>query len=68
MSSMPRGTYTEQPFTAALTTAAWSSLIPSNGTWTEKALHWFKESRKGGSNPDASLVLDKSGNVYGTPS
>jgi hypothetical protein len=43
-------------------------LIPSNGTWTEKALHWFKESRKGGSNPDASLVLDKSGNVYGTPS
>jgi uncharacterized repeat protein (TIGR03803 family) len=41
-------------------------LIPNNGTWTEKALHWFKESGKGGSNPDASLVLDKSGNVYGT--
>jgi uncharacterized repeat protein (TIGR03803 family) len=41
-------------------------LIPNNGTWTEKALHWFKERGKGGSNPDSSLVLDKSGNVYGT--
>jgi uncharacterized repeat protein (TIGR03803 family) len=41
-------------------------LIPNNGTWTEKALHWFKENGKGGSNSYSSLVLDKSGNVYGT--
>jgi uncharacterized repeat protein (TIGR03803 family) len=41
-------------------------LIPNNGTWTEKALHWFKDNGKGGSNPAATLVLDKSGNVYGT--
>jgi uncharacterized repeat protein (TIGR03803 family) len=41
-------------------------LIPNNGTWTEKALHWFKRNGKGGSVPLTGLTLDKSGNVYGT--
>jgi uncharacterized repeat protein (TIGR03803 family) len=41
-------------------------LMPNNGTWTEKALHWFREQGKGGFNPNTTLVLDKSGNIYGT--
>jgi uncharacterized repeat protein (TIGR03803 family) len=41
-------------------------LIPNNGTWTEKALHWFKINGKGGYAPNATPILDKSGNVYGT--
>jgi len=41
-------------------------LMPNNGTWTEKALHWFKRDGEGGSYPNATPILDKSGNVYGT--
>lgn len=38
----------------------------SNGTWTEQALYSFGESRNDGQNPDAGLIFDSSGNLYGT--
>jgi uncharacterized repeat protein (TIGR03803 family) len=41
-------------------------LISNNGTWTEKALHWFKRGGKEGEAPNSTPILDKSGNVYGT--
>ncbi len=40
-------------------------LVSNSGKWTEKVLHTFKTSRYGWS-PRASLVLDTSGNLYGT--
>jgi uncharacterized repeat protein (TIGR03803 family) len=36
------------------------------GTWTEKLLHSFKGGTKDGSVPYAGVVLDASGNIYGT--
>jgi uncharacterized repeat protein (TIGR03803 family) len=42
-------------------------LVPiANGKWTEKILHKFKNDGKDGMNPYASVVLDASGDVYGT--
>jgi uncharacterized repeat protein (TIGR03803 family) len=42
------------------------ALIPSmNGTWTEKVLHSFGEGQDG-VNPDAGLIFDENGNLYGT--
>jgi uncharacterized repeat protein (TIGR03803 family) len=41
-------------------------LTLSNGKWTQKVLHEFNG--KGGSVPDAGLVLDAAGNLYGTTS
>jgi len=41
-------------------------LTPSaNGTWTEKVLHSFGEGEDGAT-PEAGLVFDESGNLYGT--
>jgi uncharacterized repeat protein (TIGR03803 family) len=40
-------------------------LIPNNGKWTEKILHNFTGD-KGGSRPNTTLILDASGNLYGT--
>jgi uncharacterized repeat protein (TIGR03803 family) len=37
----------------------------SNGKWKETVLHRFRGGRDGG-NPYGSLILDKSGNLYGT--
>jgi uncharacterized repeat protein (TIGR03803 family) len=39
----------------------------SNGTWKETILHQF-ESAEDGSEPQAGLLLDSSGNLYGTTS
>jgi uncharacterized repeat protein (TIGR03803 family) len=36
----------------------------SNGTWTESVLHRFSDHP--GAHPDASLIFDASGNLYGT--
>jgi uncharacterized repeat protein (TIGR03803 family) len=36
------------------------------GTWTEKVLYSFKGGAKDGSNPWAEVLLDASGNIYGT--
>ena len=42
-------------------------LVPEkNGKWKEKILHSFVSSPMDGSEPDAALVLDASGNLYGT--
>jgi len=42
-------------------------LAPSaNGKWTEKVLHSFDSNGKDGYGPDASLILDAAGNLYGT--
>ncbi len=41
-------------------------LMPTKrGTWTEKVLHNFNNN-DGGGDPDASLIFDSSGNLYGT--
>ena len=40
----------------------------ANGRWTEKVLHSFKNDRKDGALPYAELVLDQTGNLYGTTS
>ncbi len=36
------------------------------GQWTEKILHTFKGGKKDGGNPVAGVVLDATGNIYGT--
>jgi hypothetical protein len=42
-------------------------LLPSmSGGWTQKMLHSFKYNGKDGSNPDAGLIFDAAGNLYGT--
>jgi uncharacterized repeat protein (TIGR03803 family) len=40
----------------------------ANGEWTEKVLHSFDWNGKDGYYPDASLIFDASGNLYGTTS
>jgi len=42
-------------------------LTPSaNGNWTEKILHAFSTNGEDGNNPNASLVIDGAGNLFGT--
>ena len=42
-------------------------LMPqSNGTWKEKQLHSFSGVNGDGATPQANLVLDSAGNIYGT--
>jgi uncharacterized repeat protein (TIGR03803 family) len=44
-------------------------LIPQkDGRWTEKILHSFANNSVDGSNPYGGLILDASGNLYGTTS
>ncbi len=38
----------------------------TTGTWTEKILHSFQGGKHDGSNPDAGIVFDAAGNIYGT--
>jgi uncharacterized repeat protein (TIGR03803 family) len=38
----------------------------SSGTWTETVLYSFTKSAQNGGNPQAGLLLDPSGNLYGT--
>src|SRR5579872_2727634 len=40
-------------------------LLPGGGHWTEKVLHHFVNSTDG-ANSDSSLILDTTGNLYGT--
>jgi uncharacterized repeat protein (TIGR03803 family) len=37
-----------------------------DGTWTESVLHGFSSVGGDGANPDAALILDAAGNLYGT--
>ena len=39
-------------------------LIPNHGKWTEKLLHSFNGND--GANPEAALMMDPAGNLYGT--
>jgi uncharacterized repeat protein (TIGR03803 family) len=42
-------------------------LTPSKGNWTKKTLHTFSAANsKDGAYPYANLILDKTGNLYGT--
>lgn len=43
-------------------------LIPpkTGATWTEKVIHSFDDNGSGGDGPYAGLILDSSGNLYGT--
>jgi len=41
-------------------------LSPSNGGWKESILHFFTEKGGDGAIPQAGLVLDGAGNLYGT--
>jgi len=41
-------------------------LTPSNGTWTETVLHAFPATGFDGQNPDANLIVDSAGNLYGS--
>jgi uncharacterized repeat protein (TIGR03803 family) len=38
----------------------------SNGAWTEQVLHYFDSNGKDGRFPEAALILDSSGTLYGT--
>jgi len=38
----------------------------TGGGWTETILHSFNNRGNGGSSPEASLIFDRSGNLYGT--
>jgi len=38
----------------------------AGGSWTEKVLHNFNPDGKGGAFPEAGLIFDASGNLYGT--
>lgn len=42
------------------------ALVPQSGGWTDKVLHNFSGNGKGGYAPFAGLIMDKSGNLYGT--
>ena len=37
----------------------------TNGSWTEKVLYTFMANHKDGIGPDASLIFDQAGNLYG---
>jgi uncharacterized repeat protein (TIGR03803 family) len=41
-------------------------LVNSSGTYTEKVLYSFTDTNGDGANPYAGLILDSSGNLYGT--
>lgn len=41
-------------------------LTPGNGTWTQTILHTFPATNFDGQNPRANLILDSTGNLYGT--
>ena len=41
-------------------------LVNSSGTYTEKVLYSFTGPTGDGANPEASLIMDSSGNLYGT--
>ena len=41
-------------------------LVNSSGTYTEKVLYSFTGSDGDGANPEAGLIMDASGNLYGT--
>jgi len=43
----------------------WKLTSGGNG-WTEKVLYSFRAPKKDGANPQAGVVLDASGNIYGT--
>jgi hypothetical protein len=38
----------------------------ADGTWREKLLHTFEYDQQDGTNPDAGLIFDAEGNLYGT--
>src|ERR1700677_2728057 len=40
----------------------------ANGTWTETVLHSFQGGANDGAWPQAGVILDSQGNVYGTTS
>ncbi|MGB9254714.1 MAG: choice-of-anchor tandem repeat GloVer-containing protein [Candidatus Korobacteraceae bacterium] len=41
-------------------------LTPSNGQWTEQIVHWFDPDNEDCNAPMAGVLLDASGNLYGT--
>jgi uncharacterized repeat protein (TIGR03803 family) len=41
-------------------------LVNSSGSYTEKVLYSFRRTGGDGTNPEAGLVMDSSGNLYGT--
>jgi len=47
---------------------AFELIHDAEGHWTEKVLHDFKNDGKDGYHPNGGLVIDKSGNIYGTTS
>jgi uncharacterized repeat protein (TIGR03803 family) len=58
-----------KPFNASKTMLAIFAvvlLVTSSGAATEKVLHNFNDNGKDGHNPAAGLILDASGNFYGT--
>ncbi|HEX8817653.1 MAG TPA: choice-of-anchor tandem repeat GloVer-containing protein [Terriglobales bacterium] len=47
-------------------TGAVFTMVPSGGKWTEKVIHSFSSSAQDGASPEANLVFDANGNLYGT--
>jgi uncharacterized repeat protein (TIGR03803 family) len=40
--------------------------LGQNGKWSEKVLHTFFNGSSGGTNPEAGVIFDAAGNLYGT--
>jgi|HubBroStandDraft_4_1064222.scaffolds.fasta_scaffold28532_1 uncharacterized repeat protein (TIGR03803 family) len=53
-------------FSGGSTAGVIFELMPSGSSWTEKLLHAFGSSASDGDSPQANLIIDGAGNLYGT--
>lgn len=56
---------TSKGFNDELTGTVFELSPEGNGKWTEKVVHTFVSNGKDGLSPNASLIFDAAGNLYG---